>query len=85
MAGRYFFDLTITVSDARTRIGNAEACWQAQIRMTGRGEATTEITDRVNSLTTPFVFHWRSESWKPWDWKLVKVENRSLDIPSGEF
>ncbi|MBA3963199.1 MAG: hypothetical protein H0X40_15045 [Chthoniobacterales bacterium] len=83
--GRYFFSLTITASEARTQISPAAATWQARIQMNGTGEAAAEINSRVNSLTTPFVLHWRHESWRPWDWKLSRVENKSLEIPEGEF
>lgn len=85
MVGRFFFDLKITASEARLRVAAPEGSWQARIQMEARGEAAAEVTSRVNSLTTPFVLHWRRESWKPWDWKLVRVTNESLEIPSGDF
>lgn len=85
LVGRLLFDLTITISDERTQVNSAAATWSARVHLDGRGEAASEIDRRVNSLTTPFVLHWRRESWKPWDWKLVKVANETLEIPSGEF
>ncbi len=85
LVGRFFFDLTITTSDGRATASPPTGSWQARVQLTGRGEAAGEITARVNSLTTPFVFSWRQESWKPWDWQLVKVTNESLDLPAGEF
>ncbi len=85
LAGRFFFDLTITASEAQTQVNPPQGSWRARIRLSGRGEAAAEITTRVNSLTSPFVLQWRRESWKPWDWKLVRVTNESLEIPEGEF
>ncbi len=31
----------------------------------------------------PFRFVWRKEGWFPWSWRLVRVENDSLQIPAG--
>ncbi len=33
-------------------------------------------------LEKPFVFKWRHQSWKPWDWALVEIDQRELEIPS---
>ena len=85
LAGRFCFDLTITASETQTQVNPPLGTWRARIRLDGRGEGAGEITSRVNSLTTPFVLDWRRESWKPWDWKLVRVTNESLEIPEGEF
>ena len=82
---RYLFSLTITASDARTRVAGVEASWKARLHLDAQGEAAAEITPRINSLTTPFELHWRKESWKPWDWKLVQVTNESLKIPEGDL
>jgi hypothetical protein len=30
-----------------------------------------------------FTFHWKKQSWLPWDWKLEKIEHPTLTIPSG--
>jgi hypothetical protein len=81
LVGRLFFDLTITISEERTEVSGADGRWSARLHLDGRGEAAAEIKSRVNSLTSPFVFHWRRASWKPWDWKLLKVANDSLEIP----
>lgn len=84
LVGRFFFDLTITVSQADAVADSSTGTWQARLQLTGRGEAAGEITARVNSLTTPFKLSWRQKNWKPWDWQLVKVTNGSLEIPNGE-
>jgi hypothetical protein len=46
-------------------------------------EVMAEIKQRINSLTTPFKLQWRRQSAKPWDWKLVHVSNRELQIPGA--
>jgi hypothetical protein len=85
LVGRFFFDLTIAPSQERTQVNPPDGTWSARIQLDGRGEAAAEIKARINSLTTPFVLSWRKESWKPWDWKLVKLANESLEIPSDSF
>ncbi len=85
VVGRFLFDLTITSSDERIRVKTPTATWSGRIRLDGRGEAASEVSSRVNGLTTPFVLHWRRESWKPWDWKLVQAANPELELPRGEF
>jgi len=35
---------------------------------------------RVAELKEPFSFTWRQVSWKPWDWKLVRVDQPELEI-----
>lgn len=84
LVGRFFFDLTITVSDVHTRTSASTGSWQARVQLTGRGEAAGEITSQVNSLTMPFKLSWRHESRRPWDWWLVEVANESLNLPQGE-
>jgi len=36
------------------------------------------IKDTANSTSDPFLFTWRKESWKPWDWKLVSISHPLL-------
>ncbi len=56
------------------------------MQIAGSGsEFAPEIVERVNSLTEPFVLHWRRESWRPWDWKLVRVSNPGLEISNPGF
>lgn len=56
--------------------------WQSKIMIDGdNGEVMALLKERINSLTTPFQLQWRHMSAKPWDWKLVRVNNRELTIP----
>jgi hypothetical protein len=41
----------------------------------------TLLEQQINSVKTPFRLEWRRFSAKPWDWKLVRIENAELVIP----
>lgn len=56
-----------------------------RVRIDASNEAVRIVEERVNSLAKPFEFEWRRQSAKPWDWKLVRVSNASLEIPDGTF
>ena len=78
-----FSSLTITAADSQVSADSPAGWWSAKIQIAGRGsEFAPEIVSRVNRLTDPFVLHWRQESWRPWDWKLVRASNPSLEISS---
>jgi hypothetical protein len=67
-----------------TSVENLSGSWVARIKIEGDdSEVVAEIKQRTNSLTTPFKLQWRRQSGKPWDWKLVHVSNRELQIPGG--
>jgi hypothetical protein len=66
---------------ATVQIDGTRGWWHAQIRIEGEGEMTELLKERVNSLATPFELEWHRMSSKPWDWKLVRVTNPSLEIP----
>jgi hypothetical protein len=81
---RSFSSLTIKAANPQLSADPPAGWWSAKIQIEGSGtEFSPEIVSRVNSLPEPFVLHWRHESWRPWDWKLVRVSNPSLKI-SGE-
>lgn len=66
------------------KIDNRNALWTGEITIEGdAGEAMALIRERVNSLPTPFELAWRKVSGKPWDWKLVRVSNATLEIPAN--
>ena len=44
--------------------------------------ATDLITSKLNGIDAPWVFEWKKESWLPWSWKLVRIENSGLDLGS---
>jgi hypothetical protein len=68
-----------------TSVAGPSGSWIARIEVEGdEGEVVAEIKQRINSLTTPFNLQWRRQSAKPWDWKLVHVSNRELQIPPDD-
>ena len=78
---RLFSSLTITEAEHQIELTASDATWTGSIRLAGAGgEFTPQIIERVNSLTKPFTFRWRHESWRPWDWKLVAVSNPALEL-----
>jgi hypothetical protein len=81
---RYVRAIRIVPGYAIVQTGDGHATWQAKITIEGGdNELTSMIKERVNPLTTPFLLEWRKRSWKPWDWKLVRVSNSGLEIPAG--
>ena len=79
---RYLRRIRIDVTNAAVRIDSQRGYWNAKIIIDGdQSEVMALIKERVNSLATPFEFEWRRQSAKPWDWKLVRVSNASLEIP----
>jgi hypothetical protein len=83
---RSFSSLTITATDPQVSANSPAGWWSAKVQVAGSGsEFAPAIVSRVNRLTDPFVLHWRHESWRPWDWRLVRVSNPSLEISSLDF
>src|SRR3978361_2267099 len=83
---RYTRNLHITAEEsyAVAEIGGVE--WSSRLTFDAdANEVTTMIKERVNVLTTPFELHWQRKSAKPWDWKLVRVNNQELELPTGSF
>lgn len=79
----YIRETRIVTQESITKIDNREATWTAKITIEGDGgEAIGMIKERLNSLPTPFELQWRRISGKPWDWKLVRVTNPELQIPT---
>ncbi len=52
------------------------ATTRAVIRLGGQGSAVAQAAIQASTTTsTPTTFRWRRNSWKPWDWRLVSIEN----------
>ncbi len=63
---------------------------QGQVRtrfeVRGIGSPMAALTrSEINGLDQPFVFHWQRQSWKPYDWQLVKIENSALELDLSQF
>ncbi len=67
---------------AANRGGN----WNARITIEAdSNEIADLVKGRVNKLDAPFELRWQQKSWKPWDWKLVRVSNAALDLSEANF
>lgn len=83
---RYFRDVRITSARETIQIDDRSGTWTGNIAIeAGPGELGGLLKERVNSLGTPFRLEWRRQSSKPWDWKLVRVDNPGLEIPAGAY
>jgi hypothetical protein len=59
---------------------------QARIRILGSGGGLARfVMEQVNQLSEPFTLTWRKQSWKPWDWALVSVDQPQIEIPAGDL
>jgi hypothetical protein len=46
------------------------------IRLGGNGSPVAQSAIHASEASqTPTAFRWRRNSWKPWDWRLVSVDN----------
>lgn len=51
-------------------------------KLSGSGVGFSQhIMDLVNQLSEPWVFTWRTDGWKPDDWKLLSLKNQELGGP----
>jgi hypothetical protein len=83
---RYLHGVRIVASKANVQIDQHRAQWIARLTVEAdEGEVATVIKERVNSLAAPFELEWRRLSAKPWDWKLIRVSNSSLEIPADAY
>lgn len=63
-----------------------EAISSTMVKVSGNGSPIAQlVTERVNALRSPFYFTWRRMSWKPWDWRLTRIEQSELDIREESF
>jgi hypothetical protein len=78
-----FFFLTLTPSEPTVALSDSSATLSCRIKVQGSGSGLAQmIMDHVNSLEGDFMFEWRRESWKPWDWRLYCILQPNLSIPS---
>jgi len=81
---RYTRDLQIQTQGAWVEISRDRGEWHARITVEGEpSEVNTLIAQHVNAVSEPFELQWRRRSWKPWDWKLVRVTNTEFQLPAG--
>lgn len=83
---RFARNLHITAGSPTVFASNGEGDWSARITIDAdQNEIAEMIKSRVNHLDTPFELHWQQKSWKPWNWKLIRVSNSALELSAGEY
>ena len=81
---RYTRDLDVQANVAWVEVNGDEGSWHAKITIEGaETEVNTMIKQHMNAVAEPFQLQWRRQSWKPWDWQLVRVTNSEFKLPAG--
>lgn len=79
----YARNLRLDPLGAGVLLDDGQGSWSARIHLEADpNEISNLIKARVNSLDAPFELRWQQKSGKPWDWKLVRVRNPALELPS---
>lgn len=72
----------LVAREETVQITGSEGEWRARIAIDAEGnELTAPLIGYVNGVSEPWRLQWRRESWKPWDWKLVRVSNPGFEMP----
>jgi hypothetical protein len=81
----YLRGIRIVSTGAQVQAGRRAGFWRGKIDIKGaeNSELASMVKERVNRLNSPFTLEWRQISWKPWDWKLLRVSNEALELPQG--
>ena len=82
----YARHLRLHPAEVRIVATGNEGEWRGRVNLEADpNELSTIIRERINSLEEPFTLQWRQVSWKPWDWRLVRVTNPALEISESAF
>jgi len=80
-----FFVLTVTAEPVGDRLMPNGGTVTERWTLDGTGtEVAGMVKDRVNGVHAPFEFQWKHVSWRPWDWRLIRVDNPELDLRQPE-
>jgi hypothetical protein len=78
---RQFIVLQVTGEILEVMMEEGAGDVSSTLEMKGKGGPVAEFAmSRVNALRRPWAFRWEKQSWKPWDWVLVRVDHPDLDI-----
>ena len=81
--GQFLF-LSIQGQTLQCDISGSTGLTRDTIKITGSGGPVAQIVmETVNRIRAPFVFTWERKSWKPWDWRLIRIDQPELEIPPG--
>jgi hypothetical protein len=74
-------DLSMQNPMLNMRDGNGEVA--ARLIAKGSGGPFAQMAiDKLQELREPFTFHWQKRIWKPWDWKLTRLNHPTLEVPA---
>ena len=78
---RQFLFLTIQSDPAPPVLAGPDATVSTPVKLAGDGSPIAQFAvEKVNTLRAPFIFTWHRASWRPWDWRLTRVEQPELEI-----
>lgn len=81
-----FLAIGILNEDVVIRADGDRHIFEARIKIVGSGGPLAQfVMDRVDGLKQPFSFAWRRQTWKPWDWRLVQIDQPEIEIPEINF
>lgn len=72
--------VTCTLRRERSEVvmdpSNRSAVTRAHVRLVGNGTPIAQGAIQASAASeTPTTFRWRRNSWKPWDWRLISIDN----------
>jgi len=77
-----FILLKIALEDPAVNVTGEAGRLIARLNVAGQGGPLAEaVVEAAGDLRDPFTFDWQQRTWKPWDWVLVRMEQRELRIP----
>lgn len=79
-----FRTLQVRAVQAIIERNGRQARIEAVMRIAGEGgPRANQARQVVNEVFAPTVFEWIRSPWRPWDWRLVSVENTEVDLPAA--
>jgi hypothetical protein len=80
-----FLSLEIKFTDERVERRGRDIIYTSRARLDG--QPLTPVGSMMTSFSAqhrdPFVFTWTKEGWWPWTWRLINVENPTLEVPAN--
>lgn len=78
---RQFLFLTVQNETLSCQIEGPIGTTQTCVKILGSGGPVAQmVIEKVNELREPFTFSWAKQSWKPWDWRLIRIEQAELNL-----